>query len=439
MTVKAFFPLVSLLCLHGPLAAQTAGQFEVYRDARTVHVGDEYIANWAPLSGACISVAVPVLKAADRVIVTYRPYGLERAFLRIGDIQSVLPAQQPMPGRRNPNYWGRLETVSLVMNRSLFNESLWICAENVAPYNARIDLDDFMLDYLQVVVAPAAPPPAAPLPAQSVATTAPAKPAAPRLDQASVAALQAELEKQTLRSVVLKELVAQQSKATSGMGVVSREIFRKMVAELEQEISDIQKTAQSRYSTSIKPNNASLDLSARDKSRSFPPVPYYVAGQVGNGEFWLEPLVKDSGELVYRLNFIDPSERNERVTSQFELTLDELAETRAALVKVYEWSQTAKENKVRMRYEKAAACFPATMCAARVTGNTSTEIVFLIYEDGATGAQLVRNKGAFAERYTMSMDSAAMLTAYLDYVDAAAKQEFDAGSMTRERLDTMFK
>ena len=50
----------------------------------------------------------------------------------------------------------------------------------------------------------------------------------------------------------------------------------------------------------------------------------------------------------------------------------------------------------------------------------------------------MRNKGAFAEPYNMSIESAAMLVAYLDFVAEAATAEFNAGSLTEETLDEMF-
>lgn len=440
MTAKYALSIMALFSYASVASGQTSlTKTEVFRDVRSFHVGDEFISSWESLYGPCISVALPNLNAADSVAISYRPYGLEKATVRIGETQVHLPSQIPQPGKRNPNYWGYVETVSMVMRRSVMNEPLWLCAGNVAPPNRPTDLDDFMLSGLTITVSSVPVQPLASTVAPFVERQPSAEPApVAKLSNPSVEELQAELEKRALRVTVLKELMEQQAAAKSGMGVISRDVFRRMVAELEAEMSNIQKTAQSRYSTSIRPNNASLELSARDKSKSFPPVPYYVAGQVGNGEFWLEPIVKDTGELIYRLNFVDPSEQNERVSSSFDLSLDELVQIREALERVHDWSETAKENKVRMRYEKSAVCFPSEKCEQKVTGNTSTEVVFLIYEDGATGAQIIRNKGAFAERYTMSMESASMLSAYLDYVDAAAKQEYNSGSLTKESLDQMF-
>ena len=260
--------------------------------------------------------------------------------------------------------------------------------------------------------------------------------------QNSITTLQADLDAKATSAAVLMELINQQrtlSESGSDISLFALTVLEQLGGELNEAIQDLQAEAQSQYGTPVRPNNGNNDLSARERSKNFPPVPYYVAGQEGNGEFWLEPLVKDTGELVYRLNFIDPEEQNERITSNFELSLNELSQIRTALDTVYEWSETAQSNRIRRRYEKTAVCFPAVQCEQKVQGNTSTQVDFLIYEDGATGARIIRNKGAFVEPYNMSIESVALLAAYLDYVAAAAEAEFNAGTATEESLDALFE
>jgi uncharacterized protein len=260
--------------------------------------------------------------------------------------------------------------------------------------------------------------------------------------QNSIKVMQADLNAKATSSSVLMELINQQrtlSDAGSAISLLALTVLEGLGGVIGKDIQDLQAAAQSQYGTSVRPNNGDSDLSARERSKNFPPVPYYVAGHEGNGEFWLEPFVQDTGELVYRLNFIDPEEQNERITSKFELNLSELAEVRSALDTLYEWSETARSNKIRRRYEKTAVCFPALQCTDKTQGNTSTQIDFLIYEDGATGARIVRNKGAFVEPYNMSIESVALLGAYLDYVAVAAEAEFNAGTATEESLDALFE
>lgn len=259
--------------------------------------------------------------------------------------------------------------------------------------------------------------------------------------QNSITALQADLDAKAISAAVLVDLINQQRilSGSSDISLFAITVLEQLGGQINEDIQNLQAEAKSKYGTPVRPNNGNSDLSARERSRNFPPVPYYVAGQEGNGEFWLEPLVKDTGELVYWLNFIDPEEQNERITSNFELSLDELSLVRTALDTVYEWSGTAKSNQIRRRYEKTAVCFPAAQCEQKIQGNTSTQVDFLIYEDGATGARIIRNKGAFIETYNMSIESVALLAAYLDYVAAAAEAEFNAGTATEESLDALFK
>lgn len=62
--------------------------------------------------------------------------------------------------------------------------------------------------------------------------------------------------------------------------------------ELEGKFLD-ETTKLSRYSTSIKPNDPDLQITARKASETDPKVPYYIPGTSETGEFWVEPFVTD--------------------------------------------------------------------------------------------------------------------------------------------------
>ena len=51
----------------------------------------------------------------------------------------------------------------------------------------------------------------------------------------------------------------------------------------------------------------------------------------------------------------------------------------------------------------------------------------------------MRKKGAYAQPYNLSIDSVAVFGAYLDFVAVAAEAEFNAGSVTEETLNDLFK
>jgi hypothetical protein len=197
----------------------------------------------------------------------------------------------------------------------------------------------------------------------------------------------------------------------------------------------------SKYQTSIRPNDFDQYISSRKLSEIYPKVPYYVPGTKETGEFWIEPEVKEDGSLVFRFRFIDPHARNERTRSMIEMRPDELERTRRALLKLQDWSATAHEKKLRRAYSKRVDCFPVESCPAegeKLEGRSSTEIVFTVTEDGATGGRFQRNKGRFEESYGVSIESALMLQAYLRHVLREGRREYEAGSQSKEDLDRLF-
>ncbi|GAB5388507.1 MAG: hypothetical protein Alpg2KO_14750 [Alphaproteobacteria bacterium] len=156
------------------------------------------------------------------------------------------------------------------------------------------------------------------------------------------------------------------------------------------------------------------------------------------GEFWLEPMITDDGSLEYRLKFIDPAARNERITEVISLSDADAVLLRDGLQKLYGWAEKARERGVSRRYDKIAVCFPQSACGNRVVGNSSTQLDFLIYEDGALGARLIRNRGPHQTKWNMSVESASLLSAYFDFVLEAGSTELKQGSVTDEDLDDLF-
>lgn len=423
-----------LLILGSPTVATSQQSYRVFASNDQYHLGDENIGSWPNLWGVCIDLGTAELAPLDTVKVVYKSYGLETAYLQVGSQRQILPPQMPLQGKRRPNYWSSRKATEIIVRRSNRAALISICSKSVAAAGQPVDYDDWMIANIIAEVSNA------PVKAPERINNQPSLDNGPAAN-VKLTGLQGDLDEKSAQLRVIKELLLQQSRlqeSGSGINSVALSAFRELVADIEADIGSLKSAAKSNYNTSIFPNNPDTDLSAWQKSKNFPPVPYYVAGRVGNGEFWLEPIVDDSGELLHRLNFVDPNEQTERIASNFDLTLDQLSKIRAALHKVYEWSETAKRNSVRRRFDKTAVCFPSDQCEEKVKGNTSTQIDFLIYEDGATGARIVRNKGAFAEPYNMSIESAAMLVAYLDFVAEAATAEFNAGTLNEETLNEMF-
>jgi uncharacterized protein len=198
-----------------------------------------------------------------------------------------------------------------------------------------------------------------------------------------------------------------------------------------------------RYLTSIKPNDRDLYLTARKASQLYPKVPYYIPGTNETGEFWVEPKVTDTGELMFNFRLIDPAAENDTTRSLINMNLEQLELSQKALFKLFKNSVIAHEKKIRENYTKRVICFPTDQCPEErqkgEKGKTSTEVVFMIYEDGSTGGRLQQNKGAFQEGVNFSIDSALLLQAYLAHVIKEAKLEFESGTRTQKQLDEMFQ
>lgn len=193
------------------------------------------------------------------------------------------------------------------------------------------------------------------------------------------------------------------------------------------------------YQTPVRPSVDMLKLTVRQISELWPRVPYYRPGTQESGEFLLASAVSDAGELRYILRFFDPTSATMPVVGELSFSVAEVQQVLDALRKSLKASKTLKEKGVTRTYEKSMMCFPETDCAAKIDGNTSTEIIFTMNEDGAVGVRLARNKGAFVEAYGLSLQSAALLASYFDFIIAEGSKEYQAGAMTDEDIDALLE
>ena len=213
----------------------------------------------------------------------------------------------------------------------------------------------------------------------------------------------------------------------------------KRIAKLKELVNSYESKSKSKYGVPIKPSNANLGITAAKASEVFPRVPYYIPGTEEIGEMWIKPYVSNGGELLYDFNFVDETAEFGKIKDTIVLSSDNIGTFSAALVKVNEWSDKALAKNLRRRFEKSAACFPETMCSNRVPGNSSTEVVFMLYEDGSTSTKIQQNKGKFQSGYNVSVESGLLLSAYSDYMMDIGSKEFIAATMTDEELDAEFK
>jgi hypothetical protein len=103
----------------------------------------------------------------------------------------------------------------------------------------------------------------------------------------------------------------------------------------------------SKHQTNIRPIDQDPYMTARKASEIYPRVPYYIPGTKEIGEFWVEPQVSDEGQLIFKFRFIDTSAKDERTRASIEMRPTELVRTQKALLKLFDWSETAHEKKIR--------------------------------------------------------------------------------------------
>jgi len=252
--------------------------------------------------------------------------------------------------------------------------------------------------------------------------------------------LQEEIDKFAEQIALLTEVLKHQNaKEPSKYRGDKISVVQERLKHFDKKTSQTIKQAQKQYRTSIKPTNVNLGTTALRASEIFPKIPYYIAGTNQIGEFWIEPRITDEGYLVYNFNFLDPDAQFARIVEKIQLSPDEVEKTVFGLSKVNEWTEVAQERNIRKRFSQMAVCFPESDCEAKVPGNSSTEVVFLTYEDGSTAGQFKRNKGRSSSTYNISNESGLLLSAYLEYMIDVGSKEFEASTMTDEELSEIFK
>jgi hypothetical protein len=143
-----------------------------------------------------------------------------------------------------------------------------------------------------------------------------------------------------------------------------------------------------------------------------PAVPFYLPGTQEAGVMKLNTALSDRGEKRYSLEFVDGVGSNNDPRDRITLTRGDIAELQRGLSKLHQWSARAQAEKVRKVYSKKAACFTVASCSVPAQG-VSAKLNFQIYENGATGGQIVVCKGRYEQPYNFSIDSLAVLRRYL--------------------------
>ena len=248
---------------------------------------------------------------------------------------------------------------------------------------------------------------------------------------------------------ILKKVILEQQDAARNVPGDDRNAVQTTVDALNARVNLLEseytakETAFSRYLTSVKPDDKDSYLTARKASMIYPKVPYYIPGTNETGEFWVEPKVTDTGDLVFNFRVIDPEAQNDTTRSNIVMNPSQLTEVQQGLFRLYMLSQKAHENQIHESYAKRIVCFPVEQCpeehAKGSTGKSSTELLFQVYEDGSTAGRFLENKGSFQSGFNVSVESALMLQAYLSHILKQSAKEFQAGTRTQKDLDKLFQ
>ncbi|KGL03165.1 peptidoglycan-binding protein [Thalassobacter sp. 16PALIMAR09] len=252
--------------------------------------------------------------------------------------------------------------------------------------------------------------------------------------------IQARFDRLTSELALLEQIEAHVKAKTKEVGGQNKlKAVSDRLADLRSLIVEIEVEVNQKYGTPVRPTNGNLGITAVKASEVFPRVPYYIPGTAEEGELWIKPYVSDGGTLSYDFNFTTGDSEFEKIQETIVFVTENLINLESSMVKINEWSDTAQEKGVRRRFEKVASCFPENQCQEKIEGNSSTEIVFLIYEDGATAASIRRNKGRFAKGYNLSVESGLLLAAYASYMNELGSKEFFAATVSDAELDNLFE
>ena len=211
------------------------------------------------------------------------------------------------------------------------------------------------------------------------------------------------------------------------------------LVDLKDSQVTIEDNSKSKYSTPIRPDNVNLGMTAVKASEVFPRVPYFIPGTKEIGEMWVRPIITDAGLLQYDFTFMDPDATFATIRESIVMNSEEIQSAVDAFGKVDEWSSKAQSEGLRRNFEKSATCFPSKDCTEKKVGNSSTEIVFALYEDGSTAAKVQRNKGPVSVSFNFSIESSRLLSAYLSFMKDVGEKDFVSGTMTDATLDEMFQ
>ena len=228
------------------------------------------------------------------------------------------------------------------------------------------------------------------------------------------------------------------AKDIGGQATITAEISR-LIEQRTPELAKLEADSNGKYLTPLRPTVSFLKPTTRQLSEYWPRVPYYKPGKDEQGEFFLAIEISDSGSVLFNLNFVDPNSSVQAIIDTWQYSEEDIQLLLGGLRGFLKANDKLAASGITKVYSKQMVCFPEAQCGEKKKGNTSTEVVLTMNEDGAIGAQLIRNRGAVPETYAMSAPSAALLTSYFDFIVDYGVKENEAASMTSEDIDKLLE
>ncbi len=181
------------------------------------------------------------------------------------------------------------------------------------------------------------------------------------------------------------------------------------------------------------------NLAGSKVSNISPIIPYYLLETDEVGEMHVTPRVNDSNIVVYDMDIREPGAGFGNTRETISVQSDGADDLMGGLQKAHEWSDVAQRKGIHQKHEKMAACFPKTACGGSLSVGSAHEVIFMLFKDGSTAARIQKSADSRASGYNLSIESALLLSAYLDYMKRVGEYEYTAGSMSNAELDSVFK
>jgi peptidoglycan hydrolase-like protein with peptidoglycan-binding domain len=179
-----------------------------------------------------------------------------------------------------------------------------------------------------------------------------------------------------------------------------------------------------------------VSLSGAKVARIYPLIPYYTPGSGQVGELQVAPRATGKG-VVYDFKFIQHVSGSDDASNTISINSSDIGQLNYGIKKSYEWSEVAKKKGLRQLHQKAASCFPKSMCDDE--SGTPTKVMFMLYEDGSTAAKIQQKGSNTVFGYNLSIEAALLLSSYLDYMKGKGEAEYSVGTMTDADLNNVFK